>query len=201
MNNLQIIKEFGISLTQNIIQEGLTRCKPGTLAHLLFGDIPSSQSLNIKYGRVGEKISQKMIELTPNLELLQCGCRDIGNGVQKDFDLLWQDAETIYYRELKGNLELDTEKLPAMISKINTDILPYLKKEYPEKNINIGILYWSIYERIDLGKHCAHHIKKCENANITVEHMSDFMKVINFEWNKEDFYLYFKSLGELFNNS
>ena len=46
-----------------------------------------------------------------------------------------------------------------------------------------------------------YHIKKCEDADIKVEHMSNFMKIINFEWSKEDFYLYFKSLGKLFNSS
>ena len=35
--------------------------------------------------------------------------------------------------------------------------------------------------------------QKCESNEIKVEHMSDYMKLINFQWDK-DFYLYFKSL-------
>lgn len=130
----EIIKEYGLELTKDIILKGLTTCKRGTLTYLLFGDIPSNQSVTIKYGHFGEKISKKMIELNPHLELLKCGCIDIGNDITKDIDLLWDNkTDTIFYRELKANLELDTEKLPAMINKINNDILPYLIKEYPEK--------------------------------------------------------------------
>lgn len=65
----------------------------------------------------------------------------------------------------------------------------------------MGILYWSVYERADLGKQCSYHIKKCENNNIKVEHMSGFMKIIEFEWDKSDFYQYFKLIGKQFNNS
>lgn len=197
------IKKYGIELTKNIISDGVTRCKPGSLVYMLYGDIPSTQSLNIKFGHVGEKISKKLIELNPDFELLSCGCRDIGNGIMKDFDLLWYNKNdgTIFYRELKANIELDTEKLPAMIDKIINCILPYLVKEYPEKKIDIGILHWSVYERSDLGKCCSSHIKKCESNEIKVEHMSDYMKLINFQWDKEDFYLYFKSLGKLFSSS
>jgi len=200
-SSLQMIKEEGISLTQSIISNGNTQRKSGSLVHLLYGNTPSQQSNSIKFGRVGEKLAQKMIDITDCTQLLKCGCHDMGDGRKKDIDLLWIGPDgTIIYRELKGNLELDTEKLPAMITKINEDILPYLKEQYPEKKIDIGVLYWSVYERNDLKGQCASHIKKCEKDGIKVEHMYGFMKSINFEWDKEDFYSYFLSLGQLFNN-
>ena len=41
------------------------------------------------------------------------------NNKKKDVDLIFKDEnnKVIYYREMKGNIELDTEKLPATISK------------------------------------------------------------------------------------
>jgi len=197
---LQAIKQLGRQEAERIVSEGLTERKPGSLVHLLYGNTPSQQSTSIKFGKVGETLAKKMVDLAEGLKLLGCGCRDIGGGVKKDFDLLYTGSDTIFYRELKGNLELDTEKLPAMITKINKDILPYLTREYPGKTIDIGVLYWSVYERSDLGSHCAPHIRKCEEDEIKVDHMSDFMETINFEWEKDDFYSYFLSLGQLFNS-
>ena len=178
---LQAIKQLGRQEAEMIVSEGLTERKPGSLVHLLFGNTPSPQSTSIKFGKVGETLAKKMVDLAEDPQLLGCGCRDIGGGVTKDFDLLYTGSDTIFYRELKGNLELDTEKLPAMITKINKDILPYLTREYPGKTIDIGVLYWSVYERSDLGSHCATHIRKCEEKGIKVDHMSDFMETINFE--------------------
>lgn len=73
-----------------------------------------------------------------------CGIQKINNK-NKDVDLIFKDNinNIIYYRELKGNIELDTEKLPATINKCN-EINLFLKKEY-DYQINFGILNWSIY--------------------------------------------------------
>tara|TARA_B100000902_G_C27287477_1_gene905220 strand:- start:1147 stop:1761 length:615 start_codon:yes stop_codon:yes gene_type:complete len=204
MNNLQIIKELGIKQTGIIKKLHKTYTEPGSLNYLLYGRQPSLQSLNIKFGRVGEIIAKKMIELSPHLELLQCGCHVINdNGKKKDLDLLWanHNEKKIFYRELKGNIELDTEKLPAMISKINDVIVDYIKSKYNDYIIDIGILNWSVYDRTIFKKSkCLTHIKKCEKKNIKVDHMNDFMQLINFQWDKEDFYSYFKELGIILNH-
>ena len=198
---LQKIKDLGRIEARKILSGELTRRKPGSIVHLFHGNSPSEHSTSIKFGKFGETMAKNMINNTDGLELLQCGCRNIGDGVNKDFDLIWigKDGE-IFYRELKGNLELDTEKLPSMIKKINNNIRPYLHREYPGKTIDIGILYWSVYDRCDLGSRCSTQIRKCENNDIKVENMSGFIETINFEWEKDDFYSYFLSLGQLFNN-
>lgn len=200
MNNtakLQNIKELGEKETVKIRNKGLTERKPGSIGDL-FNLPQSQQSYKIKLGKLGEILVKEMITITDVLSLLPCGCRDIGDGIKKDFDLLWIGEDgVVYYRELKANMELDSEKLPAMIAKIKDNICPFLNKEYFGKTIDVGILHWTVYDRTDLGRQCASHIKKCENNNIKVEHMSDFMKSINFEWEKNDFQAYFKSLGEI----
>ena len=73
---------------------------------------------NIKLGRLGEFLSKELIKTNHNLELLNCGIQKINNK-KKDVDLIFKDEidKIIYYRELKGNIELDTEKLPATITK------------------------------------------------------------------------------------
>ena len=96
---------------------------PGSITYLMYGAIPSIQSIRIKMGKVGESIVKDVImNSAPHLELLKCGvqCIDDETGKNKDLDLLWKDSEKkmIYYREAKGNMELDTEKLPATIDKI-----------------------------------------------------------------------------------
>jgi hypothetical protein len=47
---------------------------------------------------------------------------------------------------LKGNIELDTEKLPAIINKCY-EIEKSLKDKYKDYIIDCGILNWSIYNK------------------------------------------------------
>ena len=72
---------------------------------------------------------------------------------------------------------MDTEKIPAMINKINNEIKKYVTNKYPEYLINIGVLNWSVYDRSQLKKGLS-HIKN-ESKDIKVEHFSDFLKLVN----------------------
>ena len=102
-------------------------------------------------------------------------------------------TKTIYYRELKGNIELDTEKLPATINKCK-EIENSLKTTYPDYIINFGILNWSVYNREILSAGLS-HIKTFEKGGVKIDHMSDFLKIINIHWNEDDFYSYFREIG------
>jgi len=68
--------------------------------------------------------------------------------IKKDIDLIFKDEinKIIYYRELKANIELDSEKLPATISKCK-EIEKYLQEKYNSYKIDSGILNWSVYNR------------------------------------------------------
>ena len=183
---------------QCIIDDGITLTKPGSISYMLYGPTPSRQAISIKMGKIGEECVKTIIDNSNDLELLECGvqCIDNESGKKKDLDLLWKDErnKTIYYREAKGNIELDSEKLPATIKKVKELLDTYIKPKYPEYNIDIGVFNWSIYNRKQLEKGIS-HIKKCEEKNIKVEHMEDMLKLLEFEWSQEDYNKFFRNVG------
>jgi hypothetical protein len=188
------IKQKGICWVEKILEGDLTYTKPGSISHLIYGEKPSEQSINIKLGRLGEFISKELIKTNDSLELLNCGIQKI-NDKKKDVDLIFKDEikKTIYYRELKGNIELDTEKLPATISKCK-EIENSLKTKNLEYSIDCGILNWSVYNRKILTAGIS-NIKTFENGGIKIDHMEDFLNIIDIVWNEDDYYLYFREIG------
>lgn len=195
--SVEIIKAKCFQWAENVFKKHQTFSKPGSITYLLYGTKLSEQSINIKFGRIGEFITKEFINLNENFQLLQCGLQII-NDKKKDIDLIFINKNTniIYYRELKANIELDTEKLPATINKCK-EIEIWLKNKYPESIINIGILNWSVYNRKILITGLS-NIKTFEKENIKIEHFSDFLQIIETEWNENDFYSFFRDLGALY---
>jgi hypothetical protein len=191
---IAIIKQKVISWVDKVLEGDLTLTKPGSIFHLFYGEKPSEQSINIKMGRLGEYIAKECINLHPSLELLICGVQSINNK-KKDVDLIFKDEinKIIYYRELKGNIELDTEKLPATITKCK-EIENSLKTTYLGYTIDCGILNWSVYNRKILTAGLS-NIKTFENGGIKIDHMEDFLNIINVYWNEDDYYSYFREIG------
>ena len=154
---LNQIKILGRVWTQKVIENGITQTAPGSIKYLLFGARPSQQSISIKFGKLGEILAMKMINDSPHLSLLECGvrCIDEESKKNKDFDLVWADHEKkiIGYRELKGNIEMDSEKIPATIEKVN-ELMEHLtaKEDYKDYTIDSGILNWSIHIPISPAK-------------------------------------------------
>jgi hypothetical protein len=198
---LDTVKKIGVDWVRaNILSTQCTMTKPGSLTHLLFGEKQSEQSINIKVGRLGETLAKTIIGSNPQLELMQCGVQVIDDAKKKkkDIDLIWADhsMNTIYVREAKGNIELDTEKLPATFTKITEELLPFVKSKYPEYTVNVGILNWSVYSRNELIKGQS-HIKKCEMNGVCVNHWSDFCMLTNFAWDRDDYYEYMRDIGKM----
>jgi len=188
------IKEKGFLWVENTLKKELTYTKPGSISHLLYGEKPSEQSINIKLGRLGEYLTKELIKNNENFELLNCGIQKI-NDKKKDVDLIFKDKinKIIYYRELKGNIELDTEKLPATIFKCK-EIEASLEKSYSDYKINCGVLNWSVFNRKILTAGLS-NIKAFENGGIKIDHMGDFLEIIGVIWNEEDYYSYFREIG------
>ena len=44
-------------------------------------------------------------------------------------------------------------------------------------------------------------IKKCESCNVKIDHFEDFINLLNYDWNKDDFYSYFRNIGNIINNN
>lgn len=185
----EILKNFETYIINNIKK---TTSKPGSLRHLFCGDQPSEQSIFIQIGKMAEKeLFIKLIKSNNDLEILNCGIQEIGNS-RKDIDLLWSDGDTIYYRECKSNMELDTEKLPAMIEKIK--FISYeLQNQYSDKKIDSGILHWSVYDN-NSENIAKNHIKRCNDKDIKVDHVKDFLDIVNYTWSKDEFIKYFRNL-------
>jgi hypothetical protein len=193
---IEEIKQKGEKWTHEMLKTELTLTKPGSISHLLYGEKPSEQSINIKFGRLGEYLAKEIIKTRPYLNLLTCGVQKI-NDKKKDVDLIWIDDgnKIIYYRELKGNIELDTEKLPATINKCK-EIETSLKEKYIDYKIDCGILNWSVYNREILTAGLS-NIKAFETGGVKIDHMGDFLNCVNVLWKKEDFYMYFRNLGNI----
>ena len=190
------IKQKCILWVNNIFKDKITYTKPGSITHLLYGEKPSEQSINIKLSRLGEFMSKELIKTNNNFELLNCGVEKINNK-NKDVDLIFEDKikKIIYYRELKGNIELDTEKLPATICKCK-EMEKSLKDTHLEYTVDCGILNWSVYNRKILTSGIS-NIKTFENNGIKINHIEDFLEIIDVNWNEEDYYLYFRELGNI----
>ena len=189
------IKQIGMNWVDNVLEGELTLTKPGSISYLLYGERPSEQSMNIKFGRLGEFLSKELIKTNHTLELLNCGVQKI-NDKKKDVDLIFKDEvnKIIYYRELKGNIELDTEKLPATITKCK-EIENSLKTTYLDYTIDCGILNWSVYNRKILTAGLS-NIKTFENGGIKIDHMDDFLTIIGVLWAEQDYYTYFNEIGK-----
>ena len=194
------VKNNGISWVKKLLKDNLTYTKHGSISYLLFGEKPSEQSICIKFGHFGEFIAKELIKLNPNLELLTCGIQVI-NDKKKDIDLIFKDEinKIIYYRELKGNIELDTEKLPATIEKCK-EIEKSLEEKYKDYKIDCGILNWSVYNRKIL-KAGLSNIQFFENKGIKINHIEDFLNIIDIKWDEDDYYLYFRNIGKMIKNS
>ena len=192
------IKIMGNKWVDKLLEEKITYTKPGSILYLLYGEKPSEQSISIKFGRYGEFLSKELIKMNKTLELLDCGIQIINNK-KKDVDLIFKNnkTNTIHYYELKGNIELDTEKLAATIEKCQ-EIQHHLKDKYQNYIIDCGILNWGVYNRSILTSGLS-NIKSFEK-NIKIIHMEEFLEMVNIIWNEEDYYSYFKSLGTKIRN-
>jgi hypothetical protein len=192
--DLNEVKKLGLKWIDKILEKEITYTKAGSISYLLYGKKPSEQSINIKIGHFGEFISKELIKLNSNLKLLNCGIQKLNNK-NKDIDLIFEDKNKniIYYRELKGNIELDTEKIPATIMKCK-EIELFLNEKYKDYIIDCGILNWSIYNRNILTSGLS-NIKTFENNGIKIDHYENFLEIINIKWNEEDFYSYFREIG------
>ncbi len=181
----------------NIIQDLRTLTKPGSLSYLMFGPQPSRQSVSIKLGYFGEYLCKEIIKNNTGLSLLSCGLH-LMEDKKKDIDLLWVNPakQTVYVRELKGNIQLDTEKLPATFQKIKKSLLPFVQEKYPGHTIDVGVLNWGIYSRDELNKGLK-QIHSCEKNGVKVDHWVDFCTLVELNCTKEEYYDYMHQIGTL----
>jgi len=186
---MDAIKTRAMVWAKEKLSEKAVYTERGSLSHLFRGSTQSVHSQNIKLGGFGPYLAKEMIKNNKNLHLLECGIHNI-LGKNIDIDLIWEDTKTntIYYRELKANIELDTEKTLATVAKIEI-VTEWLKLTYPLHQIDSGLFGWSVWCSEDLPAK-----RRFKSREFPVDYFYDFCALISMEWDREDFYGYFPQL-------
>jgi len=115
-----------------------------TALHFWLGTGDFIQQDNIRSGMEIQKFIEFIAKKSPvKLEIIKNTTLNIPGVGLKEADILFRvDSENktiIYYREVKGNTNLDSEKKAANKEKI-VQIKKYLEKEYPDAIINSACL-------------------------------------------------------------
>lgn len=159
------------------------------------GDI--SQSALIKAGRRYEEWFGEIIKdhikstggsilphgVLPNL---------LKDGKNKDVDLLYDGGNgTIYYRELKGNIELDTEKLLATAEKVKV-VTKRLQEMHIDKVVEGTVLCWGIFDFEKDLKKIKGKVRSFKNYGVDVIFPKQLFDSIGFSCTKQEYIKYFR---------
>jgi hypothetical protein len=113
-------------------------------------DRSMSQSDCIKLGTGLEKVfSELVLVLNPNLTSIKP--KNSKGKKERDHLFVNEETKTIFYAELKSNLNLDTEKCKSTSSKC-VQIAAELVEEYPEYKIQMYLLGLRYYNKTFLPK-------------------------------------------------
>ena len=114
---------------------------------------------------------------------------------KKEYDILFEDKKnkTIFYAEIKANLNLDTEKAPATWKKVLQNI-ETLKTNHPKKNIDGYLVTIRYLFRKDIPESLLNKFKPLENKLIGLNDFFGKLNLVQFENMKE----YISTLNSLF---
>lgn len=190
----------GIEEANRISKEKAKMTEIGCMKYSLWGPEKSEQSLVIKLGRVCETILKKQIQDTKGFSILPSGVQLLaGMEKKKDIDLLFLDVirKTIYYRELKSNIELDTEKLPATSDKVKL-LSKLLKKKYPDCTLDFGILCLSVFREENLTQNrLKAKIRQFNNSGVKVTFADDIFQILSLNITEEEYYKFWREVGKI----
>ena len=195
----KLFKQYANQIIEEIVKNQ-KRCEAGGLPFLFWGEKVSEHSFYIKVGRNFEKWFKYVVKHSKGFELLPDGVtKKVINGKSKDIDLLIKNekTKTIFYRELKSNLELDTEKLPATIDKV-TLIRKYLSKTYKGYNVDCGILHWAVYDKNILPKKYKTKLKQCSESGVDVFYPKDLFETLKQNISEKDYHNMFKNIAKTY---
>jgi len=164
-----------------IINSNKKRKEHGSFSEILFSGI-SFQSINIRMGIVLEKSWNEYIASIPNAKIINLQILD-----KKQIDLLFEFNNSIFYFEIKNNVNLDTEKSKATFNKIQ-DLKILLEKHF-SKPVNAFLLLnrYSDSKKIK-------SIKKPLTKSIIYGY-SELFKMFDIAVNEKDWNDFFKSVG------
>lgn len=199
MNNIPFFIK-GIQEAKRISNEKIKLTKPGSLKYLFWGPEPSEQSIVIQFGQSQQRMLIHEVESNEDFSMLPSGVQKlVGMKNKKDVDILFKNnkTNTIYYRELKANIELDTEKLPATSEKVKL-LSKHLKQTYPNHDLDFGVLCLSVYEKNNIEqKKLLNKIKQFENTGVNVSFAKDIFNILSVDITEKEFYEYWRDIGKI----
>jgi hypothetical protein len=174
VNNIKISKNIKIT---------------GSFIELL--DVPRYQSICIKLGTIFERSINYYINNNEiNVVNMITMHPKINN---KQIDCIFKKDNTIYYFEIKNNINLDTEKSKAVYDKV-LEIEKYLKNLYPESKIISGILTMRFSNR-DIINRC--NIVKKPIDKLIIYGYTDFFSIFNLDMDEEYFMILINNIKEI----
>lgn len=193
MNDICIndIKKKGIIKINQLLEFDINYTKQGSISYLLYGKKFSEYSINNNLKKFAHFLINELIVSNSDLEIIN---------LKLDKNLIFKDKKNkiIYYRELKSNIDFDISKINAINDKYIT-IQKNLNEHYPDYKINYGILIWTIYNSENLSSEKS-NIIKYEKNGIKIDHMENFLNNIDIKWSIDDYYNYFREIGNIINN-
>lgn len=120
--------EFKKEVIENVKGIKKKKVSKESFISLLYPDLISIQSVNIKMGNIIERVLNNIVmkhghveKVSPEIERK---ITEVYNKYKKkkkpQLDLIFIYKNTIYYREIKNNIQLDSEKAPVVREKIKT---------------------------------------------------------------------------------
>lgn len=152
-----------------------------SLSYLIEKQHKLSHSDCIKLGIAVEKVLSDII-LEFNKDIISIKTKNIKNKKEKDHLFLNESTKTIYYSELKANLNLDTEKSVATYKKC-LSIVKDLQKKYPGHTVQWCLLGLRYYERGMIEKKI---ISKYHKIHKNVYGMNDYLSLLDIDITYDD---------------
>lgn len=164
-----------------------------SLSYLINNEYQSimSQSDCIKFGIAIEKVLSDII-LEFNKDITSIKTKNEKNKIERDHYFINNITKTIYYSELKSNLNLDTEKSKSTYIKC-LKIVDEIKNEYPEYNIKWCLLGLRYYDKNMIENKI---INKYSSIKDNVLGINDYLKLfnINIEYNETSYSYFINSI-------
>ena len=84
---------------------------------------------------------------------------------------------------------------------VNRTINEYVKREYPDYDVDSRLLNWSVYNKDVLPKKYKTKITKCNEAGVRVSWPVDFFKVVGVDISEQEYYDFFTEIGKIIQQS
>jgi len=195
MNDICIndIKKKGIIKINELLEFDINYTKIGSISYLLYGEKFSEYSINNNIKKFSHFLINELIISKFNSDLETINSKIELNLIFKD-----KKNKIIYYRELKSNINFDISKINTINDKF-ISIQKKLNEDYPDYKIDCGILIWTIYNSEILSSEKS-NIIRYEKNGIKIDYMENFLNIIDIKWSIDDYYNYFKEIGNIINN-